>query len=511
MAQQQLKQTKNLSQDQTHSMQYELTTYQTLLKKTELDLVYAKHYLARRRRQIDFTQKTLTEVQAELQTAKQHLVDAQHLLTTKDEYVAWVDQELQDVRRSAELSHQQLKAAQHKNQLIANLVSIERPVNEGLTQFKTLLQRDYIHFIDHDMSSSDKHTALIQLKAIEQELELIVGFPEIYSKKMIAISGGFSSGKSEFVNSFIKDKGVQLAVGIQPMTAIPSYVIASQSTAIKGYSVNGGSIHLDVATYKAISHDFIKELGFDLKKLMPFMSIGVDMDEALFRDVCLIDTPGYNPSKTGSTDDDAKTASHYVSQADALIWVIGLDANGTISTSDLEFIKNLNLGEKPVFFVLNKADLRSEADIQSILDEISDILADEDIDYKGICSYSSLTKQTLTEHRMSLHDFIQEMNAASSIHHDLCVKIDQIFDQYQMSIKRDIQIKKDVELKMKSIRLDILETSHDELYKRTERRFGEMAQNFDTAILEHRLVELHQLRETFKQAVVLTMQHSQSS
>ena len=472
VSQQQLKQTKQClinTQNQLTNSQQELLRYQKLWKRTELDLVYAKHYLVKRRRQLDLTQDILTDTQADLKATQQ-----------------------------------KLQAMQKKHQLIANLVSIERPINEGLVQFKKLLQDEYINFINHDTSSSDKHTALIQLKLIEQELELIIGFPEIYSKKIIAVSGGFSSGKSEFVNSFINDKAIQLAVGIQPMTAIPTYVIASQKTSVKGYSVNGGSIHLDISTYKSISHDFMKELGFDLKKLMPFMSLGVDMDEELFKDICLIDTPGYNPSKTGSTDDDSKTASHYVGQADALIWVIGLDSNGTISTSDLDFIKNLNLGEKPLFFVLNKADLRSEDDIQSILDEVANTLDDEDINFTGICSYSSFTKQILVYDRINVHDFIKEINILSSVHHDLCVKIDQIFDHYQNSIEHDIKVRKDIVLKMKSIRLDILETNHEDLYKRTENRFGEMSLGFDTVKLEQNLLDLYQLREAFKQAIIMT-------
>lgn len=472
VSQQQLKQTKQClinTQNQLTNSQQELLRYQKLWKRTELDLVYAKHYLVKRRRQLNLTQNILTDTQVELKTTQQNL-----------------------------------QAMQKKHQLIANLVSIERPINEGLVQFKKLLQQEYINFINHDTSSSDKHTALIQLKLIEQELELITGFPEIYSKKIIAVSGGFSSGKSEFVNSFINDKAIQLAVGIQPMTAIPTYVIASQKTSVKGYSVNGGSIHLDIGTYKSISHDFMKELGFDLKKLMPFMSLGVDMDEELFKDICLIDTPGYNPSKTGSTDDDSKTASHYVGQADALIWVIGLDSNGTISTSDLDFIKNLNLGEKPLFFVLNKADLRSEDDIQSILDEVANTLDDEDINFTGICSYSSFTKQILVYDRINVHDFIKEINILSSVHHDLYVKIDQIFDHYQNSIEHDIKVRKDIILKMKSIRLDILETNHEDLYKRTENRFGEMSSNFDTVKLEQNLLDLCQLKEAFKQAIIMT-------
>lgn len=508
ISQQQLEQTRSTladTQENWLNTQQELLANQQSLSNIQSELVFAQHYLDRRQKQLNDAQQTLAATRSELDATQQNLQHAQSVLVTKEEYVTWADQELDILRKTVEHSHKKLQAVESKNQLIANLLCVKSPSNEGLSQFTKLLQNDYMNFMSNDTSQAEKHTTLMMLKSIEQELELLIGFPEIYSKKIIAISGGFSSGKSEFVNSFIDGHGIKLAVGIQPMTAIPSYVISTQSTIIKGYSANGGCINLNTDTYQEISHAFIKNLGFDLKKIMPFMSIGVSMDENIFSDLCLIDTPGYNPSKTGSTDEDGNIASHYVSQADALIWVIGLDSNGTIATSDLDFIKNLDLGEKPIFFVLNKADLRSAGDVQDIIDEVREMLEDEEINYSGICSYNSFSKESQFYVGIELREFLQKMNASSSVHHDLCVRIDQIFDSYAAKINQDIDRRKSISLKMKSVRLDILETSNQVLYQRTEERFRDISPIFDFAELQDSLIQLNQLRNDFKKAILLTM------
>ena len=47
----------------------------------------------------------------------------------------------------------------------------------------------------------------------------------LYKKSSVAVGGGCSSGKSSFINSLINDKKVKLPEGINPTTAIPTYVM----------------------------------------------------------------------------------------------------------------------------------------------------------------------------------------------------------------------------------------------------------------------------------------------
>ena len=55
------------------------------------------------------------------------------------------------------------------------------------------------------------------------------------------------------------------------------------------------------------------------------------------------------------------------------MWLIGLDSNGTISKSDLDFLDHAGqYSQKPLYIVLNKADLRPYDQLEEIMAEIAD-------------------------------------------------------------------------------------------------------------------------------------------
>src|SRR5690606_12197606 len=95
-----------------------------------------------------------------------------------------------------------------------------------------------------EASLTDDAGALLELQAIHRELELVVDFPSARDKTLVAIAGGFSSGKSRFINSFIQTDEVKLAVGMNPVTVVPSYVVCGAQPGVRGYSANGGSFTL---------------------------------------------------------------------------------------------------------------------------------------------------------------------------------------------------------------------------------------------------------------------------
>lgn len=119
---------------------------------------------------------------------------------------------------------------------------------------------------------------------------------------------------------------------------------------------------------------------------MPSITVEVPLRDNLFANICLIDTPGYNP---GGRSDDRTTAADFLKDRDALIWMIGLDATGTVPEEDLEFLADLELGSLPLYVVLNKADIKPHGELEAILDEVKNALADADIEPCGISVYSS--------------------------------------------------------------------------------------------------------------------------
>ena len=229
-----------------------------------------------------------------------------------------------------------------KYKLISDLLTAKSSENEAFEKFKELFDGEFMDFANKESSLADEAAAVQRLQTLEKRLEKIVAFPHTFTKRSIAIGGGFSSGKSEFVNSFIEHPDIQLPVGIQPVTAIPAYVMDGVDASIKGYSHNGGTVDISPDFYVQLSRDFIDTLPFNVKDLMPAIAVEVPLQADLFEHIYLIDTPGYNPAG-GQTSEDEATSAEFLKDRDALIWMIGLDATGTVPESDLEFIEGLEL------------------------------------------------------------------------------------------------------------------------------------------------------------------------
>lgn len=69
------------------------------------------------------------------------------------------------------------------------------------------------------------------INEILYEIREIINFDFLNFKNIIAVGGGFSSGKSSFLNQLIKD--VKLPVDVNPSTAIPTYIFNSDEKFLK--------------------------------------------------------------------------------------------------------------------------------------------------------------------------------------------------------------------------------------------------------------------------------------
>ena len=347
-----------------------------------------------------------------------------------------------------------------KYKLVSDLLTPKSSENEAFVKFKKLFDKEFMDFANEESSLADEADAVQKLQSLEKRLEEIVAFPHTFMKKSIAIGGGFSSGKSEFVNSFIKKPDVKMPVGIEPATAIPSFVISNPEVSIKGFSRDGATVDIAPDLYSQLSHRFVESFSFKLKDHMPYITVEVPLDEGLFENICLIDTPGYNPAG-GNTGEDRKTAAEVLKDRDALIWMIGLDATGTIPQDDLDFIEDLELNGLPFYVVLNKADLKSPSDLKDILDEVKETLEDVDIEPVGISAYSAIRgkEYSFDEDGVSLHDFFRRENQPKEeIETELRGGIESVFAMYEDAIRKDEHTAELLMKELNSLDLEILST-----------------------------------------------------
>ena len=357
---------------------------------------------------------------------------------------------------------------QKKYKLVSDLLTAKPNEHVEFKQFEALLNGEFREFADAESSLAEEATAIEHLERLAEQLKELVAFPHLSAKRAIAIGGGFSSGKSAFVNSFIEIEGYDrlLPERIEPATAIPSFVMASSEMAIKGFSSSGDTVDIDPALYSQLSHNFIDTFSFNLKQIMPSITVEVPLRGNLFANsgnpfanICLIDTPGYNP---GGRSDDRTTAAAFLKDRDALIWMIGLDATGTVPDEDLEFLEDLELGSLPLYVVLNKADTKPRGELEAILDEVKNALADADIEPCGISVYSSRRGEEFFYDEKSLEKFFREQNQPQGASAELKQEIEDVFEMYENAILKDERTAKWMTNELTAIDFHLSELSADD-------------------------------------------------
>ena len=394
---------------------------------------------------------------------------------------------------------EQHEALLQKYDLVSKLLTAEPVENEKLKEFRTLFKGDFMAFANGESSLAEEASALDKLRIVESRLEEVVAFPHIFTKTSIAIGGGFSAGKSEFVNSFITQTDIRMPVAIQPATAIPSFVVSAADDSVMGFSRNKGTVDIPRALYNRLTHDFISTFSFNLKDIMPSMTVKVPLRTGLFENICLIDTPGYNPSG-GNTDSDKETASDFLRNRDALIWMIGLDATGTIPQSDLEFLHDMELDKLPLYVVLSKADTRPPSALAEILAEVQGTLEDEGIGYVGISAYSSTRREEYLFEGMSLDEFFREQNRHDGrLETILEGEIKGVFKMYRDAIRKDSVESERLKERLDDLSYKVQEMvgdasdEHDELDLTIERI--KRAQSDKVAQFKQQIEQAEQIRE----------------
>jgi len=334
--------------------------------------------------------------------------------------------------------------------LLCSALAAKQIDNEWVSEFRNLIGRDskeaeqikttslyYNNYRElcREEPQINNIVPLEQLNEILDEMIRIVNSPGFYTCQKGAIGGGFSSGKSSFVNGFMQTNDVRLAIGIRPVTAIPSYVMTGEKSSIKGVSPQQGLFDLPESLYHGIDHSLVESMPF-IKKVISYINVTTPLDSELFKHISLIDTPGYNPAKVGLKADDLEIAKKSLQNADFLIWLIGLDSNGTISEQDLDFIEKLDFGStKPLYIVANKAELKTQSQLNDILDSIQEALDLNALSAEGISAYSSKLKKEYTYKNCSIFDFLKKQNTLNStFNEEWIAKIESAFSQYISNI-----------------------------------------------------------------------------
>ncbi|MBH0260532.1 dynamin-like GTPase family protein [Helicobacter pylori] len=371
----------------------------------------------------------------------------------------------------------ELVSLKERYDLIARILNAKTS-NEGLEEYQSILDNEFLEFASGVDSLKEKEIALLTLQEIQKELQLVASYPSLFQKTIVAVGGGFSAGKSTFLNNLLGLK-LKLPEDMNPTTAIPTYCLKGKREVLMGFSQNGGMVELP---HLAFDHQFLKSLGFNLKEIMPFMLLSTP--SAPFEFLCFIDTPGFNPANQGYTGGDKEASKESLKHAKHILWLISCERGG-IESGDLEFLQELYEEEgKQVFIVLSRADRRAKSQLEEVAKKIRETLKDHGIEFLGICTYSATRYQEYKEFSEkspvfdSLEEFLMKLNQRSEKQNEILGYLYEVHSMYERAIKQDASRFKHYQKALHSVKLDLMQNGFDDFSDKIFRRIEILEKEF---------------------------------
>lgn len=307
-----------------------------------------------------------------------------------------------------------------------------RIIDVDLSEIERIISTDIPEALKHNAPMNFPEL-YFSFKEEYERFKLFLVLGPLIGKRIVALGGGFSSGKSSFINSLlgkitVNDKGRErlvrfLPAQTDPTTSVPTYIVNGQTDEAYGINIFDNRIKYELSDIEPLSHGFGStendkeaiKLGQILKTLFVATPLQV------YRNIAFLDTPGYSKPDTEnySQKTDENIAMEQLSSADCIMWFIRAD-KGTLHESDIKFLKKLHRENIPLIFVITAADsMADENSLKSVIDEITSMAVKHDISFEGVFAVSnklsvkeSFDKAKLVEHIKTWDKPVTEQNFA---------------------------------------------------------------------------------------------------
>lgn len=272
------------------------------------------------------------------------------------------------------------------NKLKVDLSKIEKLINKKIPD---TLKRN---------APEDFYELYMDFKLEYEKFRDFILYDKLIGKNVIALGGGFSSGKSSFLNALM-GKSV-LPADIDPSTSVPTYIVKGEKHEVMGINVFDSKVQMQPRDIKKIAHGFGELEDDDDEKVTNSVTLGHVLESIFFStplhkydNIAFLDTPGY--SKPDSEEYSAKTDEQIsrgqLNSSNYILWFVQADA-GTITDEDIKFIKTLR-EDIPLLVIVNKADKKNLEDLKDIISKIRLSMDIKGVRYVDIFAFTSKMEQ----------------------------------------------------------------------------------------------------------------------
>ncbi len=337
--------------------------------------------------------------------------------------------------------------------LLATLISAPDILSKEAKAFRELdnLVRKKFLELTANLGVPGESEYYARLLGYLENLSVLVQFPYLANKNVVAVGGEFSAGKSRFLNS-VFGVGNLLPSGVNPTTSIPTYLTQGSKESIIALNTFNRVQKLTREELGQISHGFndVAEAENRMSFYHILKKLEVRTPEIRWENIAFLDTPGYSKPKEGLGDSDLdegtdagntdeKKAAEHLRDADYLIWIVGAK-DGTLQQPGIDFLKKQVKWTKPVYLVVNKADEPARHELEGIYERISSDMADK-FTLAGACAYSSRENSVFLgddprtwfddiNRRRKLTEWRGEFKDSMSGVIDFCAKNEKQFNRY---------------------------------------------------------------------------------
>ncbi|MBA5792338.1 dynamin family protein [Flavobacterium sp. xlx-214] len=202
----------------------------------------------------------------------------------------------------------------------------------------------------------------------------------IKNKKVVAIVGEFSAGKTSIVNRILSQDdpdALLLPTSSKETTAIPTYISKSKDFNCQFYSPDGDLRTIKKETFEMVTKSVLDKVN--VSHLIKYFVLSYNNKH--LDNISILDTPGFG----SNSDEIIKRTTDVVKEAHALFWVIDINA-GDLNQTSIKVMKD-HLNGVPLYFIINKTDGKSPDDIEKMKEHIKKTAFDNDIQFKDIISF----------------------------------------------------------------------------------------------------------------------------
>lgn len=272
------------------------------------------------------------------------------------------------------------------NQLKVDLTKIEDIIKKKIPD--TLKQN----------APEDFYELYTDFKSEYEKFRDFILYDKLIGKNIVALGGGFSSGKSSFLNALMGKR--VLPADIDPSTSVPTYIVNGDKHEVMGINVFDCKVQMQPKDIRKIAHGFGEVEDEDEGKVTDAVTLGHVLENIFFSTplhkynrIAFLDTPGYSKpdSEKYSAKTDEQISRGQLNSSNYILWFIQADA-GTITEEDIKFIMTLRV-DIPKLIIVNKADKKNLADLQDIIIKIKSTLNLKGIRYVDVLAFTSKMEQ----------------------------------------------------------------------------------------------------------------------